>query len=151
MGRKAEKEGLPDLSFLEADASRLEGFPSGAFDFAVLSLVLHEIPRDQRIPLLDEAKRVAREVIIADYSIPLPQNPAGLMVRTIELLAGPHHFKGFLSFAREGGVLPLLLYSSLEARETRREMKGTVVVVRAGEPLPSKGRPWYSFHHESAD
>ncbi len=147
--KKRRKKKLAHVSFINADASSLRGFPPLSFDFAVLSLILHEVPEEQRAPLLREAKRVAQEVIIADYHVPLPWNLAGLSARAIESLAGPNHFKGFLSFIGRGGVSALLPDAQLEAQDDKKVLGGAVVVVKARAALPSRHRPCYLLHHES--
>lgn len=96
----------PRERYEEADASAL-AFGDDAFDLATLSMALHEMPAQRRIPVLTELLRVAPRVLVVDYAIPLPPVPTSLGVRLIERMAGTEHHAGFQSFREAGGVGPL--------------------------------------------
>ena len=58
------------IRFERMDARRLR-FDDCAFDVAVLSFALHDMPRRVRLEVLGEARRVARDrVVVLDYDIP---------------------------------------------------------------------------------
>jgi hypothetical protein len=71
-------------------------------------MALHALPEKARVPVLREAARVARNVVVVDYPVPLPRNFAGALARIIEGIAGGEHLEGFRSFQSCGGVGPLL-------------------------------------------
>ncbi len=102
----ASRRAGPRERYLLADASALE-LPDDAFDLATLSMALHEMPPDRRVPVLTELLRVAPVVLVVDYAIPLPPVPTSLGVRLIERMAGVEHHAGFRSFREAGGVEPL--------------------------------------------
>jgi len=92
-----------DVSFARRDATNLESFGPGTFDFATVTLLLHELPRDARVRALNEALRVAHRVIVADWIVPLPLSFEGLSVRLIEW-AGRHHYHNFKDYLARGGL-----------------------------------------------
>lgn len=78
-------------------------FEQGAFDAAVLALVLHESD-DDPAALLAESLRVAPVAVVLDWRMPernldLLARPA---VHAIERLAGKVHYARFRDFARNG-------------------------------------------------
>lgn len=54
--------------------------------------------------VLGEMLRVARHVLVLDFTAPHPWNAQGAFYRLVELSAGFTHFSGFLSFQRRRGV-----------------------------------------------
>ena len=92
-----------DVSFARRDVTDLEGFASGTFDCATVTLLLHELPREVRARALNEALRVAGRVIVADWSAPLPLSLEGLSVRLIEW-AGRHYYHNFKDYLARGGL-----------------------------------------------
>ncbi len=73
-----------------ADAAQLP-FADGEFDFTSVSLALHDKEDPAVDMILSEMKRVTRDgggLVFADYSVPLPDNMTGVVIRTIERFAG---------------------------------------------------------------
>jgi SAM-dependent methyltransferase len=99
----AKRNPYEDVSFAMLDATDLSGFICGAFDCATVTLLLHELPREARTRVLTEALRVARTVIVADWTTPLPSSLEGLSVRFIEW-AGRHHYRSFKDYLARGGI-----------------------------------------------
>ena len=58
--------------------------------------------------VLGELLRVARHVLVLDFTAPHPWNAQGVFYRLVELSAGFTHFSGFLSFQRRRGVRGLV-------------------------------------------
>jgi ubiquinone/menaquinone biosynthesis C-methylase UbiE len=58
-----------NVSFGIADATSLP-FEDEQFDFSVISLALHDMPREFRGRALEEMKRVSRRVIAVDFNAP---------------------------------------------------------------------------------
>jgi len=100
---------LPEnLVVRQADGRSLP-FPDRCFDLAFASLTLHEMPPQNRLPVLGEMLRVVRPgggVVIMDYHFEDGQsfNLAGALIRLIERGAGREHHSHFLDFVACGGI-----------------------------------------------
>jgi ubiquinone/menaquinone biosynthesis C-methylase UbiE len=110
-------KGLDHLVFTQGDASNLEEFQTKSFDNAILSLAIHQFDPPLREGIIAEALRVARQVIIADYSSPTPKTPAGYLAIFIEFLAGKQHYQNFSHYQSKGGIPEIL--SSLGLQYTQ--------------------------------
>ena len=66
-------------------------------------MVLHEMGVSQRLPVLREMQRLARNLVLVDYRVPPPANLAAVICRIIERLAGNYHYRNYLSFTKDGG------------------------------------------------
>ena len=106
--------GAKNLSFVEADARDLPFIADGEFDYATITLALHEMNPANRIPVLKELSRTARFLLVADYATPLPSSFAGRFTRGIEKMAGREHYANFCSFQESGGLDGLLEEAGLE-------------------------------------
>jgi SAM-dependent methyltransferase len=113
-GRKrAQALGLGRIRFLQGDATRLHSLPDGSFDYASASMVVHEMEREKRLPLLKEMRRLARTLIIVDYRVPLAAGLPGIFIHLIEGLVGKDHYRHFRSFLDHGGLAPLVMKQGL--------------------------------------
>ncbi len=128
--REKEEKGLNNVDCFLGDATRLAQFGDKEFDAAFTSMVLHEMPASLRPEVLLEMKRVARRVIVADYAIPQPKNRSGYFTFPVEFVAGPSHFRGFLSFYKAGGLPGLLNRLNLTIEKSRLNRAGTIQVVQ---------------------
>lgn len=126
--------GREGLSFEVGDASHLDHLADHSFDVATIVLALHEMPSAARVPVLRSLGRVAERVLAVDFSIPMPWNLAGLRNRGFEIGAGPEHFRGFLDFARRGGLAPLAARAGLLIQGERRFDSGTMVWMWLSRP-----------------
>ena len=139
--RKRQTErGLKNITFVHADARFLSDFEDQGFDSAILSLALHEMPRVSALQVLREATRVAREVIIVDYAVPLPTHAQGLVFRNLEVIAGLNHLKGFLAYTRHMGLDSLVDEAGLAVRSDRSAMSQCIRIVRVVNDN-TRGRP----------
>lgn len=102
-----------DLNFITADGRDLSFIGENEFDMALISLALHEMAHPMRLQVLEEMKRLATSLIIADYSSPLPASFAGWMAHGIERLAGGAHYAGYLDYQQRGGLPDLLRQAGL--------------------------------------
>jgi len=93
-----------NVRFMVGDATDLSGVEPGAFDYATVMFLLHEIPLEDQIQALTEALRMAKRVIAADSKVPLPWNFHGIALRLAEATAGPAHFRAFLNYVAGGGI-----------------------------------------------
>ncbi len=123
---------IPDhqLSFLEADARSLPFITDGEFDVATITLALHEMHIDARLPVLRELSRTAGSLLIADYASPLPRTHIGRFTRIIEWLAGRDHYAGFKSYQRTGGLDTLVQEAGLEIIDERSALRGIVRILQ---------------------
>lgn len=110
LNRKLE-ENISNVDFQTADATNLSQFKNQEFDIATLSLALHQFDPGLHPPILNELKRVAKKILIVDYSVPLPKNIAGYGSHFIEFLAGREHNRNFRKFYNLGGLEPILTNS----------------------------------------
>lgn len=128
-GRKAKAD-LKKVNFEEADATCLEGVSDSQFDYATMSLFLHSIPLNIRRQVMQEAMRVAKCLVIADYVAEQPFTIPGLAVRCIERIAGGEHFDSFKSYRANGGLDPLLQEAGLKIVNEEINAGGTIRVVK---------------------
>lgn len=108
--RKKEGLGLNNIFFRTEDAKQLS-FEDNYFDFASISLALHEIGISGRHQVISEMKRVVKKrgfLVFVDFRSPLPNNITSFFIRTVEHLAPKNHFENFKSYLTRGG-LPFLL------------------------------------------
>jgi len=94
----------PHIAFYHLPASLVSETFTGKFDYSIMSQVLHENPADERVVILQEARKVARQSIIADYTAPLPRNIYGMIIKCVESLAGSEHTINFKSWQLSGGI-----------------------------------------------
>lgn len=121
--------GKTNIFFEHGNASHLPQFRDSQFDYATISMALHEMPRDVRVQVLREAKRIAKTIIIADYAVPLPWNFAGIQMRMAEFFAGPEHFKGFRDVQRTNGIDLLLRECQLSMSHESLTKNQTIRVI----------------------
>lgn len=136
--RQKAQFGLKHVDFVLGDASCLSQFKDKEFDAAITSMVLHEMPAGLRGPVILEMIRIAREVILADYAIPQPKNFSGYTTFPVEFVAGPSHFKGFLSFYKNGGLSGLLKSLGIEIEQSTQNSVGTIQIVKLALDTPLK-------------
>lgn len=120
---------IKNVYFIHSDATNLSQFKKHQFDYAVISMVLHEALPKLRSGIINEAKRIAKKIIIADYSVPQPFNLEGIFIFIIEFLAGISHFKGFRSFQKNNGIDQILSDCHLSIGNEIKNKNGTIRIV----------------------
>lgn len=128
-GRRIPPSLSHKLKFLEADARNLPAIEDGEFDYATITLALHEMPENSRLPVLRELSRTARNLLIVDYSSPLPIGAAGRFTRMIEWMAGRDHYSGFRSYQKAGGLDSLIEAAGLVISEENFALRGIVRIL----------------------
>ncbi|MFU2158785.1 MULTISPECIES: class I SAM-dependent methyltransferase [Caldisericum] len=118
---------LGNVNFFHGGIEVLRIFKDKEFDFATFSMSIHEMDEKERILLLNEALRVAKEVIVADYLIPAETFPSDLGVIFVEFIAGLNHFKNYINFRWHGGVEYLI--EQTNARVIARKTYSTIFEV----------------------
>jgi ArsR family transcriptional regulator len=118
--QQLESAEVDNVSFALGDVcTALGNRPDDSFDLATLVMVLHEMPHEARVPVLTELARVAREVLVVDFRVPMPWNLAGLRNRFIEFAAGFEHFGAFRDFNRRGGTAAIAAEAELPCEHVR--------------------------------
>ena len=97
-----------EVTFVHEDATDLGAYVDSSFDYAMLLMLLHELPRPQQIRVLKEAFRVAGRSIIIDSVSPLPKNVGGIGTRIVEATFGRDHNPNFKAFLATGGIMGVL-------------------------------------------
>jgi hypothetical protein len=103
-------------------------------------MALHEMPRASGIQVLKEAARVAREVILVDYIVPLPTHTQGLVFRYLEVVAGLNHLKGFVNYSRHKGLDTLVEEAALAVTSETTAMSQCIRIVKAVRDETGKHR-----------
>lgn len=124
--QQAERRGVNNCEFHLADATDLSHLEDQTFDFAMSSMVIHEMPAEKRLPVLKEMKRVGKQIILVDWINPQPTRWKLLGTHLIEFMAGWEHYAGFRSFMKQGGIPALAKASGLEIIDTQITTKGTI-------------------------
>jgi hypothetical protein len=94
-----------------------------------MSLALHQFDPKLHSLILNEMKRVAARIIIADYAVPLPKNYAGTGSRVAEFLAGREHNRNFKQYYRLGGLDKILPANNLSIKKSVLFGKGAFQLV----------------------
>jgi ubiquinone/menaquinone biosynthesis C-methylase UbiE len=133
-----------DFNIVQGDASHLP-FSDGCFDFASVSLALHDKDPVLQDAILGEMKRVVRKeggLVFLDYAAPLTRNLTGGFIRLIESIAGGAHRCHFWSYLRAGGLPAVVKRTGLSLVREVRLGEGALLLLKcvAGvcqEPPPS--------------
>ncbi len=114
------KKGIDNVKFYHTSLEEFNKEVKNKFDFAIMTYVIHEIHPDERLPLLNEMKKAADRIILADYLVPRPKYHFYLN-EFIEFIAGKSHYYGFKTYVRNGGLTTLCKESGLKII---KEVKG---------------------------
>jgi ubiquinone/menaquinone biosynthesis C-methylase UbiE len=105
-------------------------FPSDFFDIVSISLALHEKDEQLRKAVVSEIKRVVKKngkIIIVDYNMPLSFS---FLIKTIERLAGEHHFRCFNNYLLKGGLETILKENNLEISASASAVGGIIKIIK---------------------
>jgi ubiquinone/menaquinone biosynthesis C-methylase UbiE len=131
--RNKRKQGLRNVSFQIADAQNLP-FENSFFDYASISLALHEVERTARDRIILEMKRVVKKegvLIFTDYRIPLPGNPFPYLIKFMEFIAGSNHYRYFKDYIEQGGLDEPLKKNQLPEEKRDYLKNGLMVIIKA--------------------
>lgn len=102
--KKQEKQKMRQVHFLALDATGLATLTGHFFDYACLSMVLHQVSLSEGRRFLNELTPLAKTIILADYNWPMPTHWAGKGASLIEKKAGGEHYRNFLTFQEHHGL-----------------------------------------------
>ena len=128
--RNQMRQKAVNVSFQLADATSLP-FPGGYFNFASISLGLHDKEQLIRYQIISEMKRVVKQggaLIFIDFRVPLPRNVWGVFARAIEFFVGGSHYQGFKDYLRNRGLEGILKNHDLR-EECRTYLKSGLIVL----------------------
>lgn len=128
--KSANNLNLNNITYYTADGSDLNFISDNEFDFATITLALHELKDDLRMKILTEMKRISKEMIIVDYNAPLPKNFSGQVSRFIERLAGGSHYSGFKNYIERGGLLAILNEMGFVIEEEYSEINSAIIIYK---------------------
>ena len=134
--RDKRKQALDNVSFQLADAQNLS-FKDNYFDYASISLALHETGRTVRDNIISEMKRVVKKggtLIFIDFQVPLPKNLLPCLVKAIEFLAGRNHFRNFKDYIKQGGLDAILKKNQLTERKKDYLNNRLITMIKTGNP-----------------
>jgi SAM-dependent methyltransferase len=97
-----------DIVYVHGDATDLRDVKSGEFDYATILFLIHEIPAEHRVMVLEEALRVARQVVVVDSHVPLPRNAHAAALHIVESIGGREHYGSFANYLAAGGIMGVL-------------------------------------------
>jgi SAM-dependent methyltransferase len=97
-----------DIVFMHGDATDLSGISSREYDYATVLFLIHELPAEQRLRVLEEALRVARRVVVVDSHVPLPRNAHAAALHVVESIGGREHYGSFANYLAAGGIMGVL-------------------------------------------
>lgn len=130
MIKYAKKNTKDNIKFFHQDATNLKDVKNKQYDYAVISMALHEmLPQSLRLKVLIETKRIAKKIIIADYATPLPFNFKSLGIYIVEFIAGINHFKGFRNFQKNNGINQIIKNTNLRIDKDFKTKDKTIRVV----------------------
>jgi len=109
-----------NVVFLHMDVGDITGYDKNSFDYSVMCLMIHELPSEKQIKVVNELMRIARKAIILDSNIPLPKNATGLVIRMLDATFGRDHYDNFKSYIASGGIIKILETAGLASKITQR-------------------------------
>jgi len=110
------------VRFAHGDGTDLAGLEPGAFDYATVLFLLHELPRQKQVQVLHQALGIARKVVVVDSQVPLPRNLHGIALRVVEASGGMEHYRPFADYLAGGGIGGILADSGIRASVVQRSV-----------------------------
>jgi ubiquinone/menaquinone biosynthesis C-methylase UbiE len=127
--RRLSKLAFRNIEFIEMDAGDLSRFSNNQFDYATISLAVHQFKVETGIDILRQMSRIAKNIIILDYNYPIPSGINGLIVKTAERLAGTEHNRNFRYYLLHGGIEYFTTKAGLEIRHIENTSSVFKIVV----------------------
>lgn len=127
---KRKKLGIENVEFVEKDASESIFLHEYAFDYAVLSMVLHQFSQAEANQVLCSVRKSVRNIIMADFNIPLPKNGFGWGAEMIERIAGGDHYAHFKEYRKAGGLDYFLDFHQLDIIDSQNSGLGVIRIIK---------------------
>ena len=124
----AGRRRVQNVTFGLLDATDLSCYGDSSFDVAVTTLSMHQFDPETGIRVLQEMKRIAKRLIIADYNCPLRPGPAAWLSRSIERAAGGDHYRNFRTYMGRGGLNRLAAEAGLELTSQEERGEGVFII-----------------------
>ncbi|HEX2968927.1 MAG TPA: class I SAM-dependent methyltransferase [Bacteroidales bacterium] len=95
-----------NINFIHTDLKSLINQGQAHYDYAILSYILHEVDRNERAALLNDAASIAEKIIISDHKHETTFS-ARIIREILEFGAGAEHYRNYRSFINEGGTISI--------------------------------------------
>jgi len=128
--RTKERKLIQNVDFFVKDVTKLCEYSDNEFDYATISMVVHQFPEQIAKDVLKEVFRIAKEVIIIDYMFPILSSFQRLLVYFIERLAGGEHYQNFLHYMQNSGIDHYLNQLQINKIEQPANSRGALTVLR---------------------
>ncbi len=128
---KSKRLQIENVEFVSKDANDAGFLSKTHYDYAVFSMVLHQFSLVEANQVLNSARRAAKYIILADFTIPLPKNGVGWGAKLIERIAGGEHYDHFTEYQKQGGLKYFLDYHQLAIIDSRIGGLGAIWVIKA--------------------
>jgi len=119
------------ISFHHGNLSEVIKEGGHHFDFAILTYVIHEVNKEERVDLLRQVAGIADKIIIGDYVVPKPKGFTGFLSELIEFVAGSDHYRNYKSYMLDGGLSYLADKAGLKivAENKNQNLSGYIVTL----------------------
>jgi len=102
------------IEFFNTDIESFVLNTNRKFDYSIMTYVIHEVPENKRISILNSMAKISDTLIIADYTIPRPKTFRSILNEMVEFFAGKNHYRNFKNFEHNGGLKGLIGNSDFE-------------------------------------
>jgi SAM-dependent methyltransferase len=119
------------ISFHHGDLTEIINESGNHFDFAILTYVIHEVNKEERVDLLRQVAGIAERIIIGDYVVPKPKGFPGFLSELIEFVAGREHYRNYKTYMSDGGLSYLADKAGLRivAENKNQNLPGYIVTL----------------------
>jgi SAM-dependent methyltransferase len=108
-----------NVDFIHFDAGKISEVISERFDYAIMSLFLHETEEETRDKAVNQASKLANRIIISDFCSPFPRSLYAKFLIGQELfMGGIGHYKNFRNWMCSGGIDEFVEKIGLEIEKT---------------------------------
>jgi ubiquinone/menaquinone biosynthesis C-methylase UbiE len=135
-GKNKINNNLENISFQIADAAALP-FADGYFNYASISLALHDKEKALQQKIVSEMKRVVKRggtLVFIDYNIPLPLHIWAVSARVIEYAVGGSHYRAFKAYLGHEGIKGVLKIQGLHEESRTCLKSGLLAAVKVVNP-----------------
>jgi ubiquinone/menaquinone biosynthesis C-methylase UbiE len=128
--KRKDRTAVNNVDFILDNAVNLKKFRHNEFDIATLSMAIHQFSQEMGFQVLIESMRIAREILIIDYSYPLIPDIYRYMVQLVERIAGKEHYSNFRSYIRFGGITNYLKEMSIKTIVKKSNRNGIFTIFK---------------------